>query len=110
MTKSTPESGQISHQSAEGAVGTLGPVMKSDNNVNLGLTARHVLPEGDRALIVDSEEGKLEACLHVAERSLRIQGGPRARVEDGDHVGFQDDVILLGINGQNKDKFNTVSY
>lgn len=107
MTKSIPESGQISHQSAEGAVGTLGPVMKSDNNV---LTARHVLPEGDRALIVDNEEGKLEACLHAAERSLRIQGRPRARVEDGDQVGFQDGVILLGINGQNKDKSNTVSY
>lgn len=59
---------------------------------------------------MESEEGKLEACLHAAERSLRIQGRPRARVEDGDQLGFQDGVILLGINCQNKDKFNTVPY
>ncbi|MCJ1344555.1 hypothetical protein MMC31_002758, partial [Peltigera leucophlebia] len=42
------------------AVGALGPVMKSDNNVYVGLTTGHVLPDGDRALIVKSDNGELE--------------------------------------------------
>lgn len=57
-----------------------------------------------------SGDEELEACLHVAERSLRMHGRPRERVEDGDQAGFQDDVILLEIDDQDKDKFNAVLY
>lgn len=31
-------------------VGTLGPIMKSENDVYVCLTAGHVLPDGDRRL------------------------------------------------------------
>ncbi|MCJ1342685.1 hypothetical protein MMC31_000873 [Peltigera leucophlebia] len=61
-------------------------------------------------LIVKSDDGELEACLQVAERSLRMQGRPRGRVEDRDQVGFQDDDLLLEINDQDKDKFNVAIY
>ena len=93
-----------------GPVGTLGPIMKSDGDVYVCLTAGHVPPDGDRVLTVKSEDEELEACLHVAERSLRMHGRPRGRVEDGDQAGFQDDVILLEIDDQDKDKFNAVLY
>ncbi|MCJ1349971.1 hypothetical protein MMC31_008214 [Peltigera leucophlebia] len=84
--------------------------MKSDKDVYVGLTAGHVLPDGDRTLIVKSQDDELEAYLKVAERSLRIQDRPRGRVEDRDQVGFQDDVIILEINDQDKYKFNTFLY
>lgn len=39
------------------AVGTLGPIMKSESNVYFGLTAGHVLPDGDRELVMKTEDG-----------------------------------------------------
>ncbi len=92
------------------AVGTLGPIMKSKSNVYFGLTAGHVLLDGDRELVVKTEDEELKAILKVAERYLRSQGRPIGRLEDRDQVGFQDEIILLEIGVQDIDKFNTVLY
>lgn len=92
------------------AVGTLGPIMKSDSNVYFGLTAGHVLLDGDRELVVKIEDGELEAILKVAGRYVRAQGRPIWRIEDGEKVGFEDEVILLEIGVEDIQKFNTLLY
>lgn len=92
------------------AVGTLGPIMKSESNVYFGLTAGHVLLDGDRELVVKTEDGELEAILKVAGRYVRGQGRPVGRLEDGDKVGYEDEIILLEIGVQDIHKFNTLLY
>lgn len=52
----------------------------------------------------------MEANLKVAGRYIRAQGRPIGRLEAGDEVGFQDEVILLEIGVQDIGKFNTLSY
>lgn len=92
------------------AVGTLGPIMKSESNVYFGLTAGHVLLDGDSELVVKTEDGELEAILKVTERYVRAQKRPIGRLEDGDRVGYEDEVILLEIGVQDIHKFNTLLY
>ena len=55
-----------------------------------------------------TEDGELEANLQVARRYLRAQGRPIGRLEGGDQLGFQDEVILLEIGVQYKIKINSI--
>ena len=94
-----------------GAAGTLGPIIESDDGKYFVLTAGHVLPDGDRTLVVKSDDGELAANLEVVERSLRIQGRPKGRVKDGSEIGFEDEVVsVLKINDQDSHKFNEFLY
>ncbi len=92
------------------AVGTLGPIMKSECNVYFGLTEGHVLLDGDRELVGKTEDGELEAILKVTGRYVRVQGRPIGRLADGERVGYEDEVILLEIGVQDIHKFNTLLY
>lgn len=83
--------------------------MVSDDKY-FGFTAGHVLPDGDRTLVVKTDDEELATSLEVAERSLRIQGRPRGRVEDGSEIGFEDEVVLLKINDQDSHKLNEFLY
>lgn len=84
--------------------------MVSDDGKYFGLTAGHVLPDGDRKLVVKTDDDELATSLEVAEMSLRIQGRPRGRMEDGSELGFEDEVVLLKINDQNSHKFKEFLY
>ena len=82
----------------------------SDDGKYFGLTAGHVLPDGNRTLVVKTDDDELATSLEVAEMSLRIQGRPRGRVEEGSELGFKDVVVLLKINDQESHRFKELLY
>ena len=41
------------------------PIMESKDSTNFGLTAGHVLPDGDRALVVKTDDGELVTNIEV---------------------------------------------
>lgn len=65
----------------------LAPSWSPESNVYFGLTAGHVLPDGDRELVVKTGDGELEANLKVAGRYIWAQGRPIAFTEEDEKSG-----------------------
>lgn len=57
--------------------------MTSADGAYFGLTAGHVMPDGDSALAVKTNDGDLVAGLELVERLLRAQGRPQGKSGEG---------------------------
>lgn len=71
--------GFTTHNAA--AVGTLGTIMVSKDTY-VAITAGHIINDFDRVMIVKGLSGERVIELDVAEKSVRIGGRPRGRIEE----------------------------
>lgn len=57
----------------EALLGPLGPIMESDDGTYIGLISGHVFPDGDRALVVKTDDGELMKSLGVEFNQLEAE-------------------------------------
>jgi hypothetical protein len=90
-----------------GTFGTLGTLMVSQQSQRLtyvGLTAGHVIPDGDNHILVQNPKDKSMIDLKVARYSVRYDGRPLGRKLDS--PSFRDDCAFLIVDQKDLPHFD----
>jgi hypothetical protein len=98
---------KIIQENSNNSVGTFGTVMVSQRSQGLtyvGLTAGHVIPDGDKHMFVQNPKDRSMIDLKVARLSVRYQGRPLGRIQVSPN--FQDDCGFLIIDQKDLPHFD----